>query len=180
MRYSAAILAVMLVITGCTGDDTTPGTSDSPDSGDTTVPPPLAMGLVVRLKAGVGSGHLTGIEVEEILIQNAIDPFAGDPSRSERGRPLTDTERSEIDRLAADVGPVRWIEDAAAERSQDPPTTRLVPVVTIGEVTFDESGALVSLSVWCGRGCGVWGTYRVQSVGPAQWVVTGVVAEILP
>ena len=169
----------MLVITGCTGADTMPGTSDSPDIASTTVPPSLAMGLTVRSKAGI-SGFQSGIEIEQLLIQNSTDPFAGDPSRSDRGRPFTDAERSQIERLAADVGPVRWIYDAATHRSEDPPTSRLVPVVTLGEVTFDESGALVSLSVWCGRGCGVWGTYRVQSVGPAQWVVTGTVEEILP
>jgi hypothetical protein len=73
---------------------------------------------------------------------------------------------------------MRWIDDPAEWRTED-----LMPVVEgsailgVGPITFDDDGALVPMSMWCGGLCGTWFTYRVVD-SDQGWVVSGIEGPI--
>ncbi len=121
-----------------------------------------------------------GNPFSELLVQTSLDPSAGSavPSAQNEVRPLTAEERSAIEIALAPIAPMRWIDDADAWRTED-----LLPVVEgsailgVGSITFDDAGALVPMSMWCGGLCGTWFTYRVTQTDEV-WVVSGIEGPI--
>jgi len=184
MRHLAVLVVVVLVATAC-GDEA-PGPTLGAETTTTTLiaetPPAseadrievtaLALRSLVTDYNTFGSGH----RFTEVLVQNRIDPAAGGSDagfRAPPGRALTDAERTAVERALGDLGPYRWIDDAAEFRTDDlRPVIEGSAIVGVGEVAFDADGALVPVSLWCGGTCGMWTHLRVvyQDGG---WLVTG-------
>jgi len=119
----------------------------------------------------------------ELLVLASLDPSAGDATfggapEPQRVRRITAEERIAIEAALSPLAPIRWIEDADEWRTDD-----LMPVIPgsailgVGAITFDDQGALVPMSMWCGGLCGTWFTYRVTS-SDAGWVVSGIEGPI--
>ena len=109
----------------------------------------------------------------EFLVNTNQEPGEGGETRA-----LTDEERSAVEAKLATLAPVRWIDDPEEWRTDD-----LIPVVEgsailgVGPITFEEDGALVPMSMWCGGVCGTWFTYRLAVV-EGEWAVTGIEGPI--
>jgi hypothetical protein len=183
MRRIVVLMVFALVVAAC-GDevpgstpaemttttavaDSTPPTSDE----DRITVAALAVGALVRDFNTFGSGH----RFTEVLIQSRIDPNAGGEGRytADPGRPLTVTEKVAIEDALVDVGPYRWIDDPAEFRTEDLlPLIEGSAIIGVGEVVFDDDGALVPVSLWCGGVCGIWMDLRVVYEG-GDWSVVG-------
>ena len=137
----------------------------------------VALNQLVTEDNGFGGG---GNPFSELLVQTSLDPAAGlaGASAQDEVRPLTAEERSAIEMALAPIAPVRWIDDPDEWRTED-----LLAVVEgsailgVGPITFDDGGALVPMSMWCGGLCGTWFTYRVVQSDEA-WLVSGVEGPI--
>jgi hypothetical protein len=105
-------------------------------------------------------------------------PSGGGAPEPQRVQPLTAEERNAIEAALSPLAPIRWIDDADEWRTDD-----LMPVIPgsailgVGAITFDDQGALVPMSMWCGGLCGTWFTYRVTS-SDSGWVVSGIEGPI--
>lgn len=116
----------------------------------------------------------------EYLVQDKIDPSAGDPTASaERStRDLTDAERTAIEEALAGYGPVRWIDDPDDWRTSDlMPTIEGAAILGVGEPVVQDDTGLVPVSLWCGGTCGTWFTYRLDVVDDS-WAVIGIEGTI--
>ena len=132
------------------------------------------MGLALRELVAEDNSFGPGHVFTELLVLERIDPAAGTAIGSATpGRALTPDERDAIERSLAGLGTVRWIEDPAEHRTEDlMPIPVGAAIVGVGEVVFDDAGALVPVSLWCGGLCGIWLTYRIRLVG-GEWTVVG-------
>jgi hypothetical protein len=117
----------------------------------------------------------------EYLIQAGLNPYAGSPT-GDAGttvRPLTGDERAAIEAAVTPHGTVRWVDDPDDWRTDDlTPNVEGGVIIGVGEPTFDEGGALVPVSLWCGGLCGTWFTYRPAETGDGHWQVTGIEGPI--
>lgn len=198
MRRSTATLALSLLVlgAGCGGAEGGTATPDPPPStrppvATTTAPPTTAppttgeanadtatlmaeaLHQLVTVDTTFGAGH----RFSELLVLTRLDPAAGSgtPSGGEGSdRPLTDAERAAIEAALSDVAPIRWIDDAEAWRTDDlMPTVEGSAIVGVGEPTFDDDGALVPVSLWCGGLCGTWFDYRAVPTDGGGWDIIG-------
>jgi hypothetical protein len=109
------------------------------------------------------------------LILDDLDPYAGSPTGGAGpSTALTDQDMSAIEAALDEFGEVKWIDDPDEWRTDD-----LMPMVEggvilgVGEIEYDDKGALVPVSLWCGGLCGTWLTYRLVEEGDV-WNVTGI------
>lgn len=176
MRPIASFIALALIVAACGGGDTTtvpPGDSSS----DSAVIYAAALHQLVTVDNTFGGD---GNPFSELLVQTSLDPAAGTatPDAAARVRPLTDEERSAIEDALSPLAPIRWIDDPEEWRTDD-----LMPVVEgsailgVGPITFDEEGALVPMSMWCGGLCGTWYTYRAAETTEG-WMIVGIEGPI--
>lgn len=174
MRYLALIAVILSVVVACTGGTTTtePASDSSADS---------AAIYAVALRTMVVDDNTFGGEgnpFSELLVQSSLDPDAGLDGSGGEIRPLSDDERSAIEAALGPLAPVRWIDDPAEWRTDD-----LMPVIEgsailgVGPITFDDAGALVPMSMWCGGLCGTWFTYRVAETADG-WAVIDIEGPI--
>jgi hypothetical protein len=176
MRYLVTVVSVSLVAAACsaTGSNTTPPTDSTADTA--AIYAAALHALVVDDNSFGGGGN----PWSELLLRTSQDSGAGGPEHGEGGelpaweiRPLSQEERDAIEASLAPLAPIRWIDDPAEWRTDD-----LMPVIEgsailgVGPIRFDDDGALVPMSMWCGGLCGLWFTYRVIETD-AGWVVTG-------
>lgn len=170
----ALCLSLLIVACGDTeqvgGTGTGPTTTTAP-ADDTATVMALALHELLVEQSTFGQGH----RFAAVLIQTSTDPAAGTASGTGASRPLTDAERISVEAAVIDLSDdVRWIDDPAEWRTAD--LTPVVPgaaIVGVGEPVFDDAGALVPVSLWCGGLCGTWFTWRLQIVDGA-WTVTGI------
>lgn len=167
----AAVIAMVAVACG----DAEPTTTTAPDGSSTDTAAIYAISLR-RLVTDDNTFGGDGNPFSELLVQTSLDPGAG---TAEGGvRPLTGEERTAIEEALTPIAPIRWIDDADEWR-----TDELMPVIEgsailgVGRITFDDDGALVPMSMWCGGLCGTWFDYRVTS-SDEGWVVSGVEGPI--
>lgn len=129
-----------------------------------------ALHELVTVDTTFGKGH----RFTTLIVQDSLDPAAGSGHASGAVRALTEGERFAIEARLATVGPVQWTDNPDDWRTPD-----LVAVVEgsaiigVGEPVFDDEGALVPVSLWCGGVCGTWFSYRAietdsgwEAVGP--------------
>lgn len=185
MRGARTLAVMLLVIAACgepvdTAATTAPTTSSTTTSSTTTSslpadPTPELMGLALRdlltEMSTFGSGH----RFAAVLVLTSTDEQAGTGMLGGTARPLTIDEQqtieSAIDGLTDDV---RWVDDPGDWRTDD-----LMPVIPgsaiigVGEVVFDDAGALIPVSLWCGGLCGTWFTWRAE-LTDGGWEITGV------
>lgn len=130
----------------------------------------LALERLVREENTFEVGHA----FTELLVQAHLDPAAGTGmATGGPGRALTPAERATIEDALSGLAPVRWIDDPADWRTEDlRPTVEGAAIVGVGEPQFDDRGALVPVSLWCGGVCGTWFSYRL-SVSDGAWSVVG-------
>lgn len=163
-----AMLALLAAACGDTGSTTTTASGDS--SSETAAIYAVSVRQLVEDDNTFGGG---GNPFSELLLQTSLDPSAGSASPGGGGavRPLSEAERTAIEEALSPIAPMRWIDDPDEWRTDD-----LMPVVEgsailgVGPITFDDEGALVPMSMWCGGLCGTWFTYRVAQ-GDGEWVV---------
>ncbi len=174
MRTATAFLALAFLFAACGG-----GSIDADGSASGHTPEMMAAALLELVTEdhtfGSGPSPFT-----EYLIQNRIDPSAGDPTSSanETTRPLTDPERAAIEDAISPFGAVRWIDDPSDYRTPDLiPTIEGAAILGVGEPLIETGTGLVPVSMWCGGLCGTWLTYRVDLVNDV-WTVTGVEGPI--
>lgn len=195
MRRTALILVVSLLVgASCGGsdggaDDSVGGAgSDSPSDSSTdppTDPPPDSptgelMAAALRQVATVDNTFGGGPPpFDRYLVQADTDPTAGADgvgSTVEPGseRPLTEAERAAVEEALESLGPVEFIDDPDAWRTDDLlPTVEGSVILGVGEPTIDDGTALVPVSLWCGGLCGTWLTYRLELVD-GTWTVAGI------
>ncbi len=106
VRFRTALLIVALLLGACTP-------AQSGNGGESGETPEMMAAALVEL---ITEDHTFGEgppPFTEYLIQNKIDPAAGDPTASapRSTRDLTEPERAAIEEALAEYGPVRWIED---------------------------------------------------------------------
>ena len=181
MRFFAtvALFGVLAAACGSAGSTSTvPPEGSSPDSAAIYA---VALNQLVTVDNAFGG---EGNPWSELLVLASLDPSAGDATfrggapEPQQVRPLTAEERNAIEAALSTLAPIRWIEDADEWRTDD-----LMPVIPgsailgVGAITFDDQGALVPMSMWCGGLCGTWFTYRVTS-SDAGWVVSGIEGPI--
>lgn len=132
------------------------------------------MGMALRELVAEDSSFGPGHVFSELLVLERIDSAAGTGiGTATPGRVLTPDERDAIERSVAGFGTVRWIEDPEEHLNEDrAPIPVGAAFVGVGEVVFDDDGALVPVSLWCGGLCGIWLTYRIRLVG-GEWTVVG-------
>lgn len=169
VKLRVGLIVLTVLLGACTADDSANG----PDSGET--PEMMAAALVELITEdhtfGEGPPPFT-----EYLIQDRIDPSAGEPTASaERTtRGLTDAEREAIEGAVTEYGPVRWIEDPDDWRTSDrTPIIEGAVILGVGEPVVEDDTGLVPVSLWCGGRCGTWFTYRLDLMD-TSWVVTGI------
>lgn len=174
MRAVTAVLVLAFVVVSCGGESIGDG-----DSGSSQTPGMMAAGLVELITEdhafGSGPSPFT-----DYLIQDRIDPFAGEPTASPDTTPrlLTDAEREAIEVAISPFGTVRWIDDPSDYRTSDlVPTVEGAAILGVGEPIIEADTGLVPVSMWCGGVCGTWLTYRLDLVNDA-WVVTGIEGPI--
>lgn len=177
MRLLASIAALALFVAACSS--TEPSTTIPPgdSSADTAEIYAVALRQMVVDDNTFGGG---GNPFSEFLVQAGLDPAAGTaaPGAQDLEQPLSDEERRVIEAALTPIAPMRWIDDPAEWRTED-----LMPVVEgsailgVGPITFDDDGALVPMSMWCGGLCGTWFTYRVVE-SDQGWVVSGIEGPI--
>jgi len=163
-----------MVVVACGG-----GTVADGDSGFGSTPEMMAAALVelVTEDHTFGSGPPPFIEY---LIQDRIDPSAGNPTASADGttRPLTEAEREAIEDAISPFGTVRWIDDPSEYQTADlVPTIDGAAILGVGEPLLETNSGLVPVSMWCGGVCGTWLTYRLDFANNT-WNVTGIEGPI--
>lgn len=173
VKLRVGVVAAAAVLGACTASDS----ADDPESVHT--PEMMAAALVELITEdhtfGEGPPPFT-----EYLIQDRIDPSAGEPAAStERpSRELTEAERGAIEEAVAEYGAVRWIEDPDEWRTSElTPTVEGGVILGVGEPTVQDDTGLVPVSLWCGGTCGTWFTYRLD-LRDGSWVVTGIEGSI--
>jgi len=170
MRLIAYTIVLALFVAACGTSDPADGSSTS----DSAAIYAISLEKLVTDENGFGGG---GNPFSELLVLTSLDPGAGSGEPGEI-RALTEDEMAAIEAALAPHGTVRWIDDADEWRTSD-----LMPVVEgsailgVGPIAFDDQGALVPMSMWCGGLCGTWFTYRVVD-SDAGWVVQGVEGPI--
>jgi hypothetical protein len=177
MRFVAIVSLVTVLAAACssTGPTTTVPPGDS--SADAAEIYAVALGQMVVDDNTFGEG---GNPFSELLVQASLDSAAGTATPGAQGpvRPLSAEERNAIEAALTPLAPMRWIDDPAEWR-----TDQLMPVIEgsailgVGPITFDDDGALVPMSMWCGGLCGTWFTYRVVE-SDGGWVVSGIEGPI--
>jgi hypothetical protein len=177
MRLFVSIAALAMVAAACTS--TEPATTIPPgdSSADTAEIYAAALRQLVVDDNTFGGG---GNPFSELLVQASFDSAAGTATPGAQGlaRPLSDAERAAIEAALTPIAPMRWIDDVAEWRTDD-----LMPVVEgsailgVGPIAFDDQGALVPMSMWCGGLCGTWFTYRMVDTDQG-WVVSGIEGPI--
>ncbi len=175
---TVAFFGVLAAACGSTASTSTvPPAGSSPDSAAIYS---VALSQLVTVDNTFGG---EGNPWSELLVLASLDPSAGDATvggapEPQQVRPLTAEERTAIQTALSPLAPIRWIEIADEWRTDD-----LMPVIPgsailgVGAITFDDQGALVPMSMWCGGLCGTWFTYRVTS-SDAGWVVSGIEGPI--
>lgn len=154
--------------------------SDSAKDPDSEQTPEMMAAALVEL---ITEDHTFGEgppPFTEYLIQDKIDPSAGEPTASTKQpiRELTEAERDAIERAVAEHGAVRWIDDPDDWRTNDlRPTVEGGVILGVGEPAVQGDTGLVPVSLWCGGTCGTWFTYRLELRG-GSWVVTGIEGAI--
>lgn len=173
MKRISWIVALVLVAASC--GDSEGGTADSP-ADDTPAVMAAAVQELITVDHTFGDGPPP---FTQYLLLDATDPAAGSGDAGDAAsRPLIDSERSAIEAAVSQLGPVQWIDDAEAYRTEDlRPTVEGAVIIGVGEPILDQDGALVPVSLWCGGLCGTWLTYRVELVDDA-WTVTGIEGPI--
>ncbi len=183
MRRLGSACIVSLLVLGVCSDDMTPEpakptTTSSVDvtgpEADSAAVGPSLMGLALRRLIDDESGDGgDGYRFSTVLVWNQTDPSAGVGFATHRSRPLTESERSEIELALEGVGSMRWIDNPGPWRTAElEPVIEGSAIVGVGDVIFDEEGALVPVSLWCGGLCGTWFTYRLRVVD-GEWTVIG-------
>lgn len=170
MRYLAVLAIILSLIAAC-ADDTK---STDPASDSAAIYAVSLRQLVTDDNTFGGNGN----PFSELIVQTNLDPGAGLGGPAGEARPLSDEERSAIAAALSPLAAMRWIDDPDEWRTPD-----LMPIVEgsailgVGAITFDDDGALVPMSMWCGGLCGTWFTYRVAETDEG-WVVVGVEGPI--
>lgn len=170
-----AVLALLAAACGGTESTTTIPSGDS--SADSAEIYAVALRQMVVDDNTFGGG---GNPFAEFLMQTSLDPAAGTaaPGAQDLVRPLGDEERSAIEATLTPIAPMRWIDDPDAWRTDDlMPAVEGSAILGVGPITFDDGGALVPMSMWCGGLCGTWFTYRVIQSDDG-WVVSGIEGPI--
>ena len=164
MRPISVVVGVLLSVTACAG-----GTTSTDSASDSAAIYAVSLRhLVTDDNSFVGEGN----PFSHLLVQSSLDPEAGLGGPAGETRPLSDEERSAIEAALTPLAPTRWIDDPAEWR-----TDELMPVIEgsailgVGPITFDDDGALVPMSMWCGGTCGTWFTYRVAQLDDVWTVV---------
>lgn len=171
MKILSVLIVTAVISAGCGAGAPDPGTSDSAEV------------LAAAMKELITNNHTFGSgppPFTEYLIQENLDPFAGEPTESDDsdGRALTENERAAVEAAVADFGPVRWISDPADFQTDDlVPTIEGAAILGVGEAEFTGDEALVPVSLWCGGLCGTWLTYKVEKI-EGRWTVTGIEGPI--
>lgn len=112
------------------------------------------------------------------LIQDYLDENAGNPTGGGgENRPLTDEEKDAIEAAIEDLGEVVWIDDPDEWRDEDgnmeATEDEYAVILAVGEIEYDDQGALAPVSLWCGSLCATWLTYRLVEQADV-WDVTGI------
>jgi len=129
----------------------------------------LALRQLVTVDSSFGSGN----PFSAFLVRSSVDPAAGAATVAGPVRPLSPAESGAIEAALADLAPVRWIGNPAAGRSEDlRPIIEGAAILGVGEPRFDDAGALVPVSLWCGGLCGTWLTYRLTAED-GDWTLVG-------
>ncbi len=163
-RIATLVLAAVLLAAACGDTDGTDATGS-----DEARLMALALRQLVTVDTTFGPGHRFGT----LLVQTSTDPGAGLGGEG-TARPLTDAERAAIEAELTTVSDdIRWIDDPDGWRTDDlRPVIDNSAIVGVGEPVFDDDGALVPVSLWCGGLCGTWFDYRVRVLDGA-WAVIG-------
>ena len=173
MKLRIALLVVAVFVGACTS----PSSGNDGESGETAEMMALALVELITEDHTFGEGPPP---FTQYLIQERIDPSAGEPTASAEGttRDLTQAERTAIEEALSEYGPVRWIDDPDDWRTSDlRPTVEGAVILGVGEPTVRDDTGLVPVSLWCGGICGTWFTYRLDLI-ESSWVVTGVEGPI--
>jgi hypothetical protein len=164
MRIITLVIALAVVLVSCGGGDTA---AERPS--DTAAIYAASLRALVEDDNTFGGG---GNPFTELLVQTSLDPTAGFDAPETETRPLTDEERATIEAALAALAPDRWIDDPAEWRTEDlQPTIEGAAILSVGEITFDDAGALVPMALWCGGLCGTWFNYRVAEADTGWYVV---------
>jgi hypothetical protein len=177
MRFVAIVSLLAVLAAACGSAESTTTIPPGDSSADTAEIYAVALRQMVVDENTFGGG---GNPFSEFLVQAGLDPAAGTaaPGVQDLVRPLSDEERGAIETALTPIAPMRWIDDPAEWRTED-----LMAVVEgsailgVGPITFDDDGALVPMSMWCGGLCGTWFTYRVVD-SDQGWVVSGIEGPI--
>lgn len=175
-RLTIALACMTVVVAACGEPDQTGGTGTAPTTttapgDDTATVMALALRELLTEQSTFGQGH----RFDAVLIQTSTDPAAGFTTPEATSRPLTDGERVSIEAAITDLSAdVRWVDDPDEWRNDDlMPEIPGSAIIGVGEPTFDDDGALVPVSLWCGGLCGTWFTWRLE-ITDGQWAVTGI------
>ncbi len=166
MRTFTIALAVTVLVVACADPSTSPG--EQVDDSAAIYAAALHE-LVVSDNTFGGEGN----PFTELLIQANVEGAEAGESR-----PLTGAERTAIETVLGPLAPLRWIDDP-----EEWQTDELMPVVEgsailgVGPIAFDDDGALVPMSMWCGGLCGTWFDYRLAQVD-GVWEVLGIEGPI--
>ncbi len=165
MRRWVALVVLFAVLASSCGELVPSG--DRPPSEDTAAVYATALRTLIDRDNTFGADH----RFSEILIQENLDPTAGRATGYlGPGRPLDETERMAIEAaFAADA--MSWIADPRDWRTGDlQPVIPGSVIVGVGSARFDDEGAVVPVSLWCGGTCGLWASYRLGYID-GEWTV---------
>lgn len=195
MRRVASLALAALTLaacgTGSIGDGSTstslapttttlaPTTTEVTDEGNSPAIYAAALHELVTVDHTFGSGPAP---FTVFLIQDHLDSRAGDLTGQEgETRPLTEEEKEAIEAAIGDLGEVAWIDDPDEWRDENgnmEVTEDEYPVILgVGEIEYDDEGALAPVSMFCGSLCGTWFTYRLAEQADV-WDVTGIEGPI--
>jgi hypothetical protein len=174
VKLLIALIVVVALLGACGAADSGNVSADSEQT-----PEMMAVALVelVTKDNTFGGGPSP---FSEYLVQDRIDPSAGEPTASteQSTRDLTSAEREAIEAALDAYGPVRWIDDPTDWRTPDlTPTIEGAVILGVGEPVIQDETGLVPVSLWCGGLCGTWFTYRLDLID-STWVVTGIEGSI--
>ena len=173
MRLQVTLIVVAVLLGACAS--TSSGSGSDPDETAEMMAAALVELITEDHTFGEGPPPFT-----QYLIQDRIDPSAGEPTASadRSTRDLTEAERAAIEEALSEYGPVRWIDDPDHWRTSDlRPTVEGAVILGVGEPIVQGDTGLVPVSLWCGGLCGTWFTYEMDLVD-GSWVVTGIEGPI--